>query len=76
MMNKVIFIELANTWKNRADMVESFPTEDAEISELNKKIAEIMRALSNDLINSIKLFEALDYTEIPTKAQKTAPGTD
>ena len=59
-MNRVIFIELANTWKNRADMVAGFPTEDAATSEANAKAAEILRACTNDLLNVIKLFETLD----------------
>jgi hypothetical protein len=74
-MNKVIFIELANTWKDRADMVAGFPTEDVQRSEANKKAAEIMRACANDLFNVIKLFESLD-AGTSTMAQGMAPGTD
>ena len=39
-MNKLIFIELANIWKTRADIVENFPTEEEGMSEANKKTAE------------------------------------
>lgn len=59
-MNKVIFVELANTWRERADMVAAFPTEDAATQEANQKAAGIMRACTNDLLNVIKLFESLD----------------
>ena len=75
-MNKVIFIELANTWKDRADLVAGFPTEDVETGEANKKAAGIMRACANDLFNVIKLFESLDYAGVSTKAQETDPGKD
>jgi hypothetical protein len=59
-MNKIIFIELANTWKARADVVAGFPTDNAETSEANAKAAEILRACTNDLLNVIKLFDTLD----------------
>ena len=58
-MNKIIFIELANTWKNRAEMVAGFPTEDVATSEANAKAAEILKACTNDLLNVIKLFETV-----------------
>ena len=59
-MNKIIFLELANTWKTRADVVSGFPAEDVATSEANAKAAEILRACTNDLLNVINLFDTLD----------------
>ena len=74
-MNKLILIELAKTWKSRADMVAAFPTDSAEASEVNKKVAEVMIALCNDLFNVIKLFETIDQGG-SIKVQETDPDTD
>ena len=66
-MNKMIFIELANTWKSRADVITGFPTEDVATSEVNVKSAEVLKACRNDLLNVIKLFDTLEQSSEPTE---------
>ena len=59
-MNKIIFIELANTWKKRAEIVANVTTENPEASEANKKAADILNACTNDLLNVIKMFDTFE----------------